>query len=371
MTSKDRMMLAIHREKPDRLPISIHQWQTFHLETYMSGMTALEAFRTVGLDAQIQYFESMAQFWLTDADFTKLNTSSWKDEALVISNDPDHRLIHHTIHTPEGRLSYKTEGDRKTTWITEYLVKKDDDIHLIEKYMPVPRLDLKPLAKAYDEVGDHGILRGFVWGDQAGCWQHAACLYDISALILAAIDRPAWVHEFLRILLAKKMRFIESMKGAKFDLVETGGGSASSTLISPAMHKEFCLPYDRIMHDALRDLGFKITYHTCGGTLGLEEMIVANGADVSETLAPPTIGGNQEPWEFKRKVGRKIALIGGIDQYHTLTLGSRDEIRRAVVKLFETVGRDGGYVCAASDHFFETPVENLRIMADAAKDCRY
>jgi hypothetical protein len=371
MTSKDRMMLAIHREKPDRLPISIHQWQTFHLETFMNGMTALEAFRTVGLDAQIQYFESMAQFWLADADFTKLNTSSWKDEALVISDAPDHRLIRHTIHTPEGRLSYKTEGDRMTTWITEYLVKKDEDIRLIDKYMPVPRLDLKPLAKAYDEVGDHGILRGFVWGDQAGCWQHAACLYDINSLILAAIDRPAWVHEFLRILLDKKMRFIESMKGAKFDLVETGGGSASSTLISPGMHKEFCLPYDRIMHEALHDLGFKITYHTCGGTLGIEEMIVGNGADVSETLAPPSIGGNQEPWEFKRKVGQKIALIGGIDQYHTLTLGSKDEIRKAVRNLFEKVGRDGGYICAASDHFFETPVENLRIMAEAAKECRY
>jgi len=371
MTSKERMMLALHREKPDRLPASIHQWQTYHLETYMNGMSALEAFTAVGMDAQIQYFESMAQFWLTAADFTKMNTPSWKDGAVVVSADPDRRIVHHTIHTPGGRLTYKTEGDRKTTWITEYLVKRDEDIRLIEKYMPVPGLDLTPLARAYDEVGDKGILRGFVWGDQAGCWQHAACLYHINALILAAIDRPAWVHEFLRILLEKKMRFIESMKGAKFDLVETGGGSASSTLISPKLHKEFCLPYDRIMHDALHDLGFLVTYHTCGGTFGIEEMIVANGADVSETLAPRSIGGNQEPWDFKRKVGRQIALIGGLDQFNTLTRGSRDDIRAAVVRLFETVGRDGGYICAASDHFFETPVENLKTMAAAAKECVY
>ena len=116
------------------------------------------------------------------------------------------------------------------------------------------------------QIGDRGILRGFVWGDQAGCWQHAACLIDMGELILKAVDQPDWVHELLGILLDKKMRFIESMEGAKFDLIETGGGAASSTVISPKFHEEFCLRYDRPMHDALHELGFKVTYHTCGGT---------------------------------------------------------------------------------------------------------
>ncbi len=237
--------------------------------------------------------------------------------------------------------------------------------------MPVPRLDPAPVARRYDQVGDHGILRGFVWGDQAGCWQHAACLMDITALMMAAIDKPDWVHALLKILLEKKLRFIESMRGARFDLIETGGGSASSTLISPRMHEEFCLPYDQVMHDALHGLGFLVTYHTCGGTFGIEELIVRNGADASETLAPDSIGGNQEPWEFKRKIAGRLALIGGLDQHNTLTTGSREDIRRAVFKLFETVGDQGGYICSASDHFFETPVANLKAFAEAAHECRY
>ena len=150
MTSKERLLLALNKEKPDRLPATIHQWQAYHLEKYMGGATDLEAFRRVGLDAQIQYFQDMAQFWLIDADFTKLNTDSWRDEVQVISADPDNRIVHHTIHTPGGRLTYKTAGDRKTTWITEYLIKHDDDIGLIEKYMPVPRLDPGPVAKKYE-----------------------------------------------------------------------------------------------------------------------------------------------------------------------------------------------------------------------------
>ncbi|MDM8008376.1 MAG: uroporphyrinogen decarboxylase family protein [Phycisphaerae bacterium] len=371
MTSKERMLCALNRGKPDRLPVSVHQWQPYHLDTCLGGISPLQAFRQFGMDAQIQYFQLMGQFWLVDADFARFSERQWVDEVKVISDDPDNRIAHHTITTPEGTMTYKTAGDRKTTWITEYLIKHDEDIDLIRKYMPVPALDPEPIAQTYDEVGDEGILRGFVWGDQAGCWQHACCLTDVSELIYRCIDQPDWVHTLLRVLLDKKMRFIESMKGAKFDLVETGGGAGSSTLISPQIHEEFCLPYDRRMHDALHDLGFKITYHTCGGTLGIEEMIVANGCDASETLAPPSVGGNQEPWEFKRKVGNRLAMIGGVDQFNTLTTGSRQAIRDAVHKLFETVGQDGGYICSLSDHFFETPPEHLQVFADAARECTY
>jgi uroporphyrinogen decarboxylase len=371
MTPKDRLLIALHKGKPDRLPATIHQWQGFHLEEFMGGMSDLDACKSVGLDAQVQYFEDMAQFWLVDADFTKLNTPAWKDVPGIVSNEPERRIVHHTISTPEGILTYRTAGDRKTTWITEYLVKNEDDIDLIRKYMPVPRLNLAPVQKKYDEVGDAGILRGFVWGDQAGCWQHAACLMDVTRLIEATFDRPGWVHEFLGVLLDKKLQFIESMKGARFDLIETGGGASSSTLISPALHKEFCLPYDLRMHDALHDAGFTITYHTCGGTRGIEELIVANHTDASETLAPPSVGGNQEPWELGAALGGRLALIGGIDQFNTLTRGSKDEIREKVIELFEKVGRDGGYICSASDHFFDTPVENLKAFADAARSCVY
>ena len=57
--------------------------------------------------------------------------------------------------------------------------------------MPVPRLDPKPLAEVYDKAGDLGIVRGFVWGDQAGRWQHAACLIDMTELICRILKRDS------------------------------------------------------------------------------------------------------------------------------------------------------------------------------------
>jgi len=371
MNSKERLLLALQKEKPDRLPVSIHQWQDYHLNTYLGGITALQAFERFGMDASIQYSQDMGQYWSAYEQFSSFSTSTWKDQVRIISNDPDQRKIQHTIVTPEGELTYETESNRTTTWITEYLIKQEDDIDLIRKYMPVQTLDVKQVQAEYDRIGDRGILRGLAWGNQAGCWQDAATLMDVTDLIYRTYDKPDWVHALLKILLDKKLQFIESMKNARFDLVETGGGAASSTVISPSIHKEFCLPYDRALHDALHEHGFLITYHTCGGTRGIEELIVANGCDASETLAPVSIGGNQEPWDFKTKIGKRLALIGGLDQHNVLSIGSFDMIHGKVHELFEKVGKDGGYICSCADHFFETPPENIKAFADAARECVY
>ena len=217
------------------------------------------------------------------------------------------------------------------------------------------------IAAEYGRVGDQGILRGFVWGDQAGCWQHACCLMPVEDLILKCMDNPGWVHRLLGALLERKLRFIEeSLTGAKFDIVETGGGAASDTVISPKLHREFCLPYDRRMHQALHRAGQRATYHTCGGMMHILDLIVENGADASETLSPPGVGGTiTEPARVKAAFRGRLAMIGGLDQFRILGKGSAAEIRQEVRRLFEGFGPDGGYICSASDHFFEVPVENL------------
>ncbi len=373
MTSKERMMRALHKEKPDRVPVTVHQWQQYHLDTYMNGMTPLEACKYVGMDAAIQYFEAMGQFWVPNAEKYIVQTPQWKEQIDVIDGNPRNKILHHTITTPDGKLTYKTGGNLITTWVTEYLIKKHEDIDLIEKYMPVAKLDKKKVAAEYDAVGDAGILRGFVWGDQAGCWQHACCLMDVQQLIYEAIDNPDWVHRLMRILMNKKLRFIEgSLAGAKFDLIETGGGAGSDTLISPQMHREFCLSYDKKINEALHKHGFLTAYHTCGGMMNILDLIVANGTDASETLAPPGVGGNiTEPEKVRQVFTGKVAMIGGMDQFHILTSGAKEQIKAEVRRLFEGFGRDGCYIMSASDHFFDAPVESLLVYAQAAKECVY
>ena len=84
---------------------------------------------------------------------------------------------------------------------------------------------------------------------QPGTWQDATCLVGVERLIMETYDDPAWVHELLGILFRRKKVFVESLAGARYDILELGGGSASSTVISPKLFDQFVAPYDSQLID--------------------------------------------------------------------------------------------------------------------------
>ena len=362
MTPRERLLTALDGGTPERMPATVHQWQGYHLKKYLGGIRALEAFRKFGLDAAITFFT-------TDQ---VVSSDEWRVSSKSSTTESGTTVTHHTITTPDGQLTEAHEANQQTSWIVEPMVKRHEEIELLRKYMPVPQLDRNAVAAMQEEIGDDGILRGLLIGHQGGPWQDACCLYGTEELILETFDHPDWVHEFLDILTEKRLEYVErEMVGAEFDLIETGGGGASSTVISPDIFREFCLPCDREIHNMLHAVGQRAVYHTCGGMMDILEDILANNCDASETLSPPEVGGDARPEELKRRIGTEVALIGGVNQHQILTQGTPDEIRKHVHDCFETYGRGGGYICSPSDHFFETPPENLQAYADAARECVY
>lgn len=82
-----------------------------------------------------------------------------------------------------------------TTYVIEPLIKKNEEIFILKKYQPIPYYDQKAVTQRYDEVGDDGILRGGGFGNQGGCWQDACYLHGTEEMIMAAFDKPEWVHD--------------------------------------------------------------------------------------------------------------------------------------------------------------------------------
>lgn len=368
MTSKERMLLALARGKPDRLPVTIHQWQAYHLQNFMGGLDQLEAFRAVGLDASVCPWDC--------GPWGAAPVAQWQtrtEDAGFMGREKLTRLF---IETPAGILTSVSGSNEYTCYQVEHLIKTPADAELFLKYWPGGQLDQARLSQWYDRVGDHGIVRGFVASfAQPGVWQEFCELVGTQEAIMWALDDPAFVHHFLETLTQRKVDYVHrEMTGSRYDLIEHGGGAASSTVISPAMFDEFCLPYDRRVIDALHEHGFKVVYHTCGGMMKILDHIPRNGCDASETLSPPGVGGDIQPENrpaVKAVLGSRVALIGGVDQGRILTEGTPAEIRQHVRGCFETFGAGGGYICSASDHFFHTPVENLKALARAGEECHY
>ena len=151
---------------------------------------------------------------------------------------------------------------------------------------------------------------------QPGCWQDAACLVGIEELILATYDDPGWVHELLGILQRRKLVFTHSLQGRRYDLLELGGGDASSTVISPKIFDTFVAPNDAAIIAAAHEMHQRIVYHTCGGMMAILENVAAMNPDAMETFTPCGMGGDARLDEAKRRIGDKVCMIGGFDQFH-------------------------------------------------------
>jgi len=366
MTGKERMMTALQKGKPDRLPITIHQWQAYHLKTFMKGADQLGAFLATGLDASVTPWNLI----------TRGESPDWREcrESYDLAGymNGERRVV----KTPDGDITWITAGNEYTRFVVEHPLKTEKEVKAFLKHLPPGELDKEALSRCYDKTSDHGIVRGFVDSlEQPGPWQEFCELAGTEDAILWALDEPDLVHFFLSEITKWKVEYVlREMDGARFDLIEHGGGAASSTVISPSMFEEFCLPYDRQIIDALHSVGLPVVYHTCGGMKPILELIPQNGCNASETLSPPGVGGDIENGEramVKDALGSKVALIGGVDQNGILDRGTKEDVRKEVLDCFETYGKEGGYLCSASDHFFHTPVENLVAMGQAARECLY
>lgn len=365
MTGRERFLCAINRQKPDHLPSQVHSWMKYYLDTYLQGMDQYQACEYFNMDPVIYV---SPRYIYSDVDL-----ASWQSE-YVESPREDNGSYHwkETIYVPRGTLTRMGDGNRYTVWTTRYLIQNEQDFELWNKYVALPvKVDWTPVIEAKQRIGDHGIVRGgfFDFG-QGSPWQSFCTLYGTEKAMMAAIDNPDWVKYVLQSMLNKKLEVISRAGQIELDLVETGGGAGSSTVISPDFHRHFCLPYDRIQHDALHNAGTKTVYHLCGGLMPLLEIVTENGADGLETMTPRAMGGDCDLAEAHKRVGDKLFLIGGFDQNKGFENGNPNLVREMVGELFKACP-NGGYICSPSDHFFFGDVENIRAFAKAARECVY
>jgi uroporphyrinogen decarboxylase len=366
MNSRERMLTALHNGRPDRLPCQVHGWMDYYLKTYLGGIDWWQAYAQFDMDYAIYV---SPRYIYADKDLAR-----WEVQHVDLGLDADgnHRWTE-TITTPKGTLHTAGARNEITPWVTEPLVKSERDFALWEEFCPLPTAaDLTPVKEVKERLGDKGIIRSHPFSaGQGSPWQSFCILADTQPAIMMALDTPDFVHHALNAILQRTLRVTEMWQGTPADMVETGGGAGSNTVISPKMAREFCVPYDRQQCQALHAVGVKVVYHLCGGLMQMLDLVTQNGADGLETMTPPSMGGDCDLREASRRVGDKLFFIGGFDQNAGFEHGTPQRARELVFECFEATKDHAGYIIAPSDHFFHGDPASLQAFADACKECVY
>ena len=366
MTSRERMLIALDNGRPDRLPCQVHGWMAYYLRHYLGGMDCWQAYEKFGMDFAIYVSPSYS--------YAERDQANWEVRRTDLGAAADgNRRWEAAIITPKGSLHHAGSGNEITGWTTEYLIKDEADFEIWNAFCPVPiGADFAAIQQTRDRLGDRGIVRSHPFSPGQGSpWQSFCTLVGTETAIMWTFDKPDFVQHALDEILAKTLRVTEMWDGTPADMVETGGGAGSNTVISPALARRFCAPYNQKQAEAFHAVGLKVVYHLCGGLMQMLDLVAENGADGLETMTPPSMGGDCDLAEASRRVGDKLFFIGGFDQNAGFERGTPERARQLVLECFEATRDHAGYIVCPSDHFFHGDPACLQAFADAARECVY
>ncbi len=278
----------------------------------------------------------------------------------TVGRGPGYRDILRTFITPRGKLTSRHRRQTNAKLILEYPIKEEEDLALLE-YRPDPALmSVEGLSRMVNTVGRRAYFMHVV----SGVWNEACNLRGMQQICYDVYDRPQWVKRFFDVIKRRQVRQIRCLHKAAIPCVvvdETYVGMG----ISPAMFREFVLPFDQELVRAAQEKGLLVILHNCGKARRLLDLMVETGADALETLAPPTSSGDVELAEAKRRVGDRLCLCGGFDE-RVLADGGVEQVRAEVRRCMKAAAKGGGFILRTAGQILDAPPENMEAMVQAA-----
>ncbi len=198
-----------------------------------------------------------------------------------------------------------------------------------------------------------------IGGVSGAVFEYATALGGLTDVCIKTVDDPAFVNRlFDRI----GTTFI-GITGRLLNMPNFGAlrmgddlGFKNGTFFSPAQLRKYVFPWHRQMAKMAHDAGVPYALHSCGNIeLVMEDLIEDVGIDArhsfEDVILPVT--------EAKRKWGRRIALLGGLD-VDFLGRKTPSEIEEYAKRTLEICAVGGGYAMGSGNSIASyIPPENF------------
>lgn len=235
---------------------------------------------------------------------------------------------------------------------------------LIKFHWPVPNwFDYSEIKTLGDKYKKYAIVVCDERTNRTTVLHEAIYLRGIEKIMIDLAMNPDFVRMlFDRIsgfYLELNRRIFEASDG-RIDILLIGDdlGTQNGLLVSPAMLREFVLPYLKRYTKLCHHFGVKAMFHSCGSIREVIADLIDAGIDILNPIQVQAKG--MVPAELKREFGNKICFHGGVDVQQTMPRGTTEKVRSEVRERIEVMGAGGGYILAPTHNFqVDVPVENI------------
>ena len=212
----------------------------------------------------------------------------------------------------------------------EPLLKEHGDLAKLVSPNPAtgPRMSdrLEAVRTMREQVGGKVPVMGWVEGALA----QSADLRGVNEIMLDLAMEPAWVEELLARCVEVEIAFAKAQVEAGADII--GLGDAVASLVSPSMYRQYALPYEKRIFDAVHEMGALARLHICGNTNQILADMLETGADIIDLDWMVDLGKAAEIF------GDKAAPCGNFDPVAVVLQGTPQQVREAVLSCAEVGG---------------------------------
>jgi uroporphyrinogen decarboxylase len=207
---------------------------------------------------------------------------------------------------------------------------------------------------------------GFLSCHAGGVYEHVSRLMGYEGLCLALHDN----RELVRAVTDKLGELILHYNEGLLQLPQLPAvfqgedfGFNTGTLLAPDDIREFFSPWHRRYARLVHGAGKLYFLHSCGKVDAImEDLIVDVKIDGKHSFQDDVL----PIWEYKKRWGDRIALLGGID-VHKLATFEEDALRRHVRQVIEQCAPGGRFAVGAGNSIPSyIPLENYLTMIDEA-----
>ena len=340
MTSIERVLTTLHHSEPDRVPIfdfiysrPLYKEIIGRVPSYYNAEDVMTVSYRIGYDLAVIPFGGVGGFLNYD--------------------------VHTNIYTDEWGTRFEKKED---TWPVDapidFPIKDRSDLKNYSWPDPNNKERLREVKTALKIAKEKKMA---VFGSIRGPFSSTWLLMGIENFMIKLFDDP----DFVDIVITKCTDFfiqgglLMAESGVNALLFADDYGSNDGPLISPEHFNKHILPQVKRMVNTFQRIGIPFIMHSDGNLNLLIESLVNSGIS---GYHPIERSAKMDLFDIKKRYGKKITLLGNVNNKTTLVLGSKEDVEKEVLECIKIAAPGGGYILA-SDHSLHDDIPNANVFA--------
>lgn len=333
MTGYERMMAALMRKEPDRVPV----WEL------IVDPPVIKA-----LYGDISY-----------TDFVEKEDL----DGITCPEDQKRKDLGGNVYSDEWGIIWKIEPSG-LSYPVEGPIKSERNL---DKYRP-PDPDapwrLRTLEKYVKRFkGKKAIV---FLGHETFEFSHYL-MGGMDELFMNYVLKSALVKRLSDMISEYKCKVLENAAKVGTDALLTGDDYAGrkGSFMSPTHFRQFVQPYLQRAVNIAKQNNLPFIKHTDGNLERILDMIVDTGIDALDPIEPMA---GMDIGQIKEKYGERICVIGNVDCTEVLPRGTKEDVEEAVKETIAKASGGGGHILASSNSIHPAvKPDNYKTMIETAR----